>query len=169
MQTLKLCTTFIYGLLSHSNILIMMYRTLILTGKMLLTQNKNAEEVVLPMQGEKKCFTLLFFSLNICNHFFVLIFVWISQEDNDAFIEEANSQLSESWFPQVYDDVFETTAPKVPREVSIVFFCLGEDTDLAQRRPVKIWAAVTGIHTVFFSNSMHGFTMVISTVTQEYW
>lgn len=61
MQTLKLCTTFIYGLLSHSNnILIMMYRTLILTGKMLLTQNKNAEEVVLPMQGEKKCFTLFF-------------------------------------------------------------------------------------------------------------
>lgn len=45
MQTLKLYTTFIYGL-SHSNIIfIMMYMTFILIGKMLLTQklNKNAK------------------------------------------------------------------------------------------------------------------------------
>ena len=64
MQILKLYATFIYGFLSHSNsILIMMYMTFILTGKMLLTQklNKNGGEIVLSMQGEKKGFTLVFF------------------------------------------------------------------------------------------------------------
>lgn len=64
MQTLKSNTTFIYGL-SHNNIFIMMYMTFILIGKMLLTRKltKNAKEVVLPMQGERKAFTLLCFFL----------------------------------------------------------------------------------------------------------
>ena len=41
MQTLKLYTTFIYGLSRSNIIFIMMYMTFILIGKMLLTQKLN--------------------------------------------------------------------------------------------------------------------------------
>lgn len=61
MRTLKLYTTFIYGLLSHSSNILTMHMTFILTGKMLLTQKLNAGEVVWPMHSEKKGFALLVF------------------------------------------------------------------------------------------------------------
>ena len=57
MQILKLYITFIHGLLSQGNgVLMMMYTTRILPGKMLWTQksSKNDGEGVLPMQGEPK-------------------------------------------------------------------------------------------------------------------
>lgn len=60
---------------------------------MLSTQklNKNTEEVVLPMQGEKKalpCFGC--FLKNLQPFLYVLIFSWISQKDDVFRIEMTN-------------------------------------------------------------------------------
>jgi hypothetical protein len=86
MQTLKLYTTFIYGLLSHSNIFIMMHMTFVHINKMLLTQtlNKNAEEVVLPIQGEKKALPCFGYFLKNLHFFLVLIFL-LNQPGGQCF------------------------------------------------------------------------------------
>lgn len=86
---------------------------------------QNAEEVVLPMQGENKvlpCFCHFLKYLPPC--LFVFTFSWNSQADNEAFSESQFTTHKELIPISGQSNVFGTTALKVLWEVSIVFLGL---------------------------------------------
>lgn len=109
----------------HSNIFLMNVYDIYWEDALDSKVKQNAEEVVLPMQGENKvlpCFCHFLKYLPPC--LFVFTFSWNSQADNEAFSESQFTTHKELIPISGQWNVFGTTALKALWEVSIVFLGL---------------------------------------------